>query len=116
MATRYVPRRGGIVWLSFTPQAGHAQAGRCPALVVSPRAYNAKVGLAVFCPITSQVKGYPFEVKIPPRLQLSGVVLSDQIRSLDWRARDAQLICRLPGPALAEVMQKMAALLFEQET
>lgn len=116
MATRYAPRRGGIVWLSFTPQEGHEQAGRCPALVVSPRAYNAKVGLAVFCPITSQVKGYPFEVEIPPRLQVSGAVLSDQIRSLDWRARHAQLICRLPAPALAEVMQKMAALLFEEET
>jgi len=79
---RYVPRRGDIVWLSFTPQAGHEQAGRRPALVLSPSAYNRKVGLALFCPVTSRVKGYPFEVTVPKGLSVAGVVLADQVKSL----------------------------------
>lgn len=82
MARRYVPSRGDVVWLSFSPQAGHEQAGRRPALVVSPASYNRKVGLALLCPITSQVKGYPFEVSLPAGLEVSGVVLSDQIKVL----------------------------------
>ncbi|HTG17989.1 MAG TPA: endoribonuclease MazF, partial [Blastocatellia bacterium] len=83
----YSPDRGDIVWIDFSPQAGHEQAGRRPALVVSPGAYNKKVGLAILCPITSQVKGYPFEVALPDDLPIQGVVLSDQAKSLDWRAR-----------------------------
>src|SRR3972149_6030992 len=79
--------RGDVVGVTLTPQTGHEQAGRRPALVVSPQAYNGKVGLAVFCPITSQVKGYPFEVAVPPGLKVAGAILSDQGRSLDWRAR-----------------------------
>lgn len=112
MATpRYEPDRGHVVWVSFNPQAGHEQAGRRPALVVSPRAYNGKVGLALLCPITSQVKGYPFEVALPGGLEVSGVVLSDQIKSLDWRVRKAEFICELPKSATSEVLDKLGALL-----
>jgi len=92
VAASYVPARGDIVWLEFDPQSGPEQAGRRPALVVSPRAYNAKVGLALFCPITSRSKGYPFEVTLPDRMRTQGAVLSDQLKSLDWRARRAKRI------------------------
>jgi mRNA interferase MazF len=105
------PDRGDLVWLTFTPQAGHEQAGRRPALVLSPRAYNRKVGLALFCPITSQVKEYPFEVRLPPGLPVQGVVLSDQVKSLDWRARRAEFVARLPPAAFGEVLAKLASLL-----
>ena len=107
----YVPDRSHAVWISLTPQAGHAQAGRRPAVVLSPRSYNEKVGLALFCPITSQVKGYPFEVEIPAGMDVSGVILSDQIKSLDWRARRAEFICELPVPTIEEVTAKARALL-----
>ena len=108
---RYVPDRGNAVWISLNPQAGHEQAGRRPAVVLSPESYNGKVGLALFCPITSQVKGYPFEVRIPEGQEVSGVVLSDQIKSLDWRARRAEFICDLPSTTIGEVMAKARALL-----
>jgi mRNA interferase MazF len=87
----YVPRRGDIVWLSFDPQAGHKQAGRRPAFVLSPESYNRKTGLFLACPITSKVKGYPFEVALPDGLAVSGVILTDQIKSLDWKVRKAEL-------------------------
>ncbi len=115
MPRRYVPSRGDVVWLSFTPQTGHEQAGRRPALVLSPASYNGKVGLAIFCPITTQIKDYPFEVRIPAGLEVSGVVLSDQLKSLDWRAREARFICRLPRRATAEVLEKLGALLSSSE-
>ncbi len=86
-AAAYVPERGDLVWLDFDPRAGHEQAGTRPALVISPRAYNRKVGLALLCPVTSQVKGYPFEVRLPAGLPVQGVVLSDQLKSLDWQAK-----------------------------
>ena len=86
----FVPERGDIVWLTFDPQAGHEQAGRRPAVVLSPSIYNARAGLAIFAPITSQVKGYPFEAPVPDGLPVEGVVLSDQARSLDWRSRRAE--------------------------
>lgn len=111
MARSYVPNRGDVVWISLNPQAGHEQAGRRPAVVVSPPAYNRKVGLALLCPITSQVKGYPFEVIIPQGLKLSGAVLSDQVKSLDWRARRAELICTLPRDTIVEVVQKLSTLI-----
>jgi mRNA interferase MazF len=111
MARRYVPSRGDAVWITFNPQAGHEQAGRRPALVVSPASYNGKVGLAVLCPITSQIKGYPFEVNIPSGLKVGGVVLSDQVKSLDWRIRRAEFICKLPQGTLTEVIDKLGALL-----
>jgi len=107
----YVPDRGHVVWLTFAPQSGREQAGRRPAVVLSPRAYNSRVGLAVFCPVTSQVKGYPFEVLIPPGLPVSGAVLSDQVRSLDWRARDAERLCVLPPEIVGEVLGKLRTLL-----
>jgi len=107
----YVPERGDAIWITLNPQAGHEQSGRRPALVVSPAAYNGKVGLVLLCPITSQVKGYPFEVLIPPRFKVSGAVLSDQVKSLDWRARRAELICRIPESTISEVLQKVGVLL-----
>lgn len=101
------------MWLPFNPQAGHEQAGRRPALVLSPLSYNAKVGLALLCPITSQVKGYPFEVNIPDGLPVAGAVLADQLKSLDWRARDATFVCALPTTVTSEVLQKVGLLLAE---
>lgn len=106
----YIPKRGDVVWITFNPQAGHEQAGRRPALVLSPEAYNSKVGLALFCPITNQIKGYPFEVLIPEGLKTSGVILSDQVKSLDWQARQAELICELPKATLREAFQKLSNL------
>ena len=106
----YIPERGDIVWLTFTPQMGHEQAGRRPALVLSPRAYNGKVGLAIFCPITSQIKGYPFEVAVPQGLTVSGVILSDQVKSLDWMARKAELICKLPESSVTMVLKRLGTL------
>jgi mRNA interferase MazF len=107
----YIPKRGDAVWISLNPQAGHEQAGRRPAVVLSPAAYNRKVGLGLFCPITSHVKGYPFEVKLPEDMDMKGVVLSDQVKSLDWRARQAEFICQLPDTTIAEVLAKARTLL-----
>ena len=107
----YIPARGDVVWLSFDPQAGHEQAGRRPAVVLSPAAYNARVGLALLCPLTSQVKGYPFEVRVPPGLPVSGVILADQAKSLDWRARRAERICALPASVVQEILAKLSSLL-----
>ena len=95
----------------MNPQAGHEQAGRRPAAVLSPAAYNGKVGLAILCPITNQTKGYPFEVLIPAGLGVTGAILSDQVKSLDWRARRAELICTLPEATVSEVLQKAGTLL-----
>ncbi len=106
----YVPERGDIVWISFNPQAGHEQAGRRPAVVLSPKAYNQKVGLAIFCPITSRIKGYPFEVKLPLKATVTGVVLSDQVKSLDWRIRKAEFISSLPPATIDEVLMKLRTL------
>lgn len=110
-SVEYVPGRGDVVWISLNPQAGHEQAGRRPALVLSPAAYNRRVGLAILCPITSQVKGYPFEVVIPPGLGVTGVVLADQVKNLDWRVRRAELITRLPDVTVREVLAKLGTLL-----
>jgi mRNA interferase MazF len=111
MAARYVPDRGDMVWLAFDPQAGHEQAGHRPALVLSPLAYNRKVGLALFCPLTNQVKGYPFEVLVPAGLPVNGAILSDQVKSLDWRVRKARRICRLPAPIVDDVLAKVHTLI-----
>lgn len=111
MVTVYVPERGDLVWLSFQPQAGHEQAGRRPALTLSPRAYNRAVGLALFCPITSQAKGYPFEVLLPPGLSISGVVLADQVRSLDWQVRQAVFMVDAPPALIQVVLAKLETLL-----
>jgi len=107
----YIPDRGDVVWLAFSPQMGHEQAGRRPAIILSPQAYNGKVGLAICCPITNQQKGYPFEVRIPNNMQVSGVILADQVKSLDWRARKAELIDQIPMSIVAEVLAKLNTLL-----
>jgi mRNA interferase MazF len=110
-ADTYVPDRGDIVWLDFDPQAGREQAGRRPALILSPASYNGKVGLVICCPITSRVKGLPFEVAIPPGLGVTGVILSDHVKSLDWRRRRAEWIADLAGPVVREVLGKLTALI-----
>jgi mRNA interferase MazF len=112
---KYVPRRGDIIRLDFDPQAGHEQAGRRPAIVLSPTDYNRTVGLAVVCPITNAIKGYPWEVAIPDNLSVSGVVLSDQFKSLDWRERHAEFLCSLDAELLTEVVDKAFALLSPEE-
>jgi mRNA interferase MazF len=107
----YVPKRGDLIWLTFQLQAGHEQNGRRPALVVSPAAYNGKVGLALVCPVTLQVKGYPFEVPIANETSVRGVVLADQLRSLDWQARDAEYIGHVSGDTMSEVAAKIRVLI-----
>ncbi|MEX0975149.1 MAG: endoribonuclease MazF [Bacillota bacterium] len=111
MERAYAPSRGDIVWLSFDPQLGHEQMGTRPAVTLSPLQYNKKVGLGIFCPITSLVKGYPFEVAIPDGLPIVGVVLSDQVKSLDWQARRAQFVCSLPDSVMAEILGRLVTLL-----
>jgi len=107
----YVPERGDVVWLNFYPQAGHEQAGKRPAFVLSPATYNSKVGLALLCPVTNKIKGYPFEVDVPEGLKITGTILSDQIKSLDWKARNAAFICHLPKEIIDQVLTKAATLL-----
>ena len=111
MMPAYCPKRGDVVWISFNPQAGHEQAGHRPALVLSPHSYNLKVGLVILCPITKQITGYPFEVRIPDALKASGVVLSDQVKSMDWRARKASRLCSVPETTVREVLNKVGTLL-----
>jgi mRNA interferase MazF len=106
-----VPDRGDVVWLDFNPQTGHEQTGRRPGVVLSPRAYNAKVGLALVCPITSQVKGYPFEVAIPEGGRATGVLLADQVKSVDWRARHAKVVDRLGADVVAKTLSLLRVLL-----
>jgi len=105
------PDAGDLVWLTFNPQAGREQAGRRPAVVLSPAAYNKRSGLALVCPITSQVKGYPFEVALPHGLPVAGVVLADHVKSLDWRARRVERAGKLPAVVLREVLDRLAPLL-----
>ena len=107
----YIPDRGDVVWIDLHPQAGHEQAGRRPAIVLSPSSYNAKVGLALFCPVTNQIKGYPFEVTIPPGLKVTGAILSDQVKSLDWKIRNTELYDKVPETVILEIFNKLATLL-----
>jgi mRNA interferase MazF len=107
----YIPERGDLIWLNFAPQKGREQAGKRPALVISPSSYNRKTQLAVCCPLTRQVKGYPFEVLLPQGLKVEGAILSDHVKSLDWAARKASFICRVTDPILEEVQGKLLALL-----
>jgi mRNA interferase MazF len=111
----YAPRRGDVVWLTFDPQAGHEQAGRRPAFVVSPEAYNRKTGLVIACPVTSRMKGYPFEVPLPPRSAVAGVILSDQIKSLDWKARRAEFASATDEATLDEVVARILPLIGVEE-
>jgi mRNA interferase MazF len=108
---RYVPERGDVVWLNFTPRADHEQAGHRPALVLSPAAYNGKTGLALCCPITSQVKGYPFEVGLDDGAGARGVVLSDQVKSLDWRAKQAARKGRAAKDVVDQTLARIRVLL-----
>jgi mRNA interferase MazF len=107
----YIPQRGDVVWITLNPQAGHEQSGRRPAVVLSPKSYNSRTGLVILCPVTSQVKGYPFEVLFPEGFQITGAILSDQVKSLDWRARNAELICTLPDEIIFEALDKLGTLL-----
>jgi mRNA interferase MazF len=107
----WVPDRGEFVAINFDPRAGHEQAGRRPALVLSAAIYNGRSELAVFAPITNQIKGYPFEVLIPAGFQVTGAILADQLKSLDWRARNAQFIAIAPPDVLLEVLQRSILLL-----
>ncbi len=111
MPTAYFPEQGDLVWLDFNPQSGREQAKRRPALVLSPLVYNRKVGLGIFCPVTSKVKGYPFEVSLPDDLPITGVILADQVKSLDWQARQAEFICKAPDTVTTEVILKVKTLL-----
>ena len=110
-AQEYLPEAGDLVWLDFTPQAGREQAGRRPALVLSPRAYNAKTSLAIVCPITSQVKGFPFEVALPTGGKIGGVILSDHVKNLDWRQRRTMKAGKVQAAVLRAVRERLAALL-----
>lgn len=112
MKAAFVPQRGDAIWLDFDPQAGHEQARRRPAIVLSPAQFNQVTGFALVCPITNQEKGYPFEVPIPAGLSVRGVVLADQIRSLDWKARKASLIGKLPAEVVEVVIAKIDAILY----
>ena len=107
----YVPDRGDVVWINFSPTEGHEQAGQRPALVLSPSSYNARSGLMLCCPITSKVKPYPFVVPIFASPAVAGVALADQLRTLDWRARKAKKQGRVSEEVLAEVLGKASALL-----
>ena len=111
VAREYVPDCGDLLWLDFSPQAGHEQAGRRPAVVLSPRAYNDKSHLAIVCPITSRVKGYPFEVTLPQGLPIAGVILADHLKSVDWGERRAERAGRVPKRVIEEVLSRLAPLL-----
>ncbi|HEX3728500.1 MAG TPA: endoribonuclease MazF [Opitutaceae bacterium] len=107
----FVPDRGDLVWINFDPQAGHEQAGRRPALILSPKAYNQKSGLMLACPITRQAKGLRFEVMLDDDDTVSGVVLSDHLRSMDWKARRAERFGRISSKTLEQVHDRVGALL-----
>jgi len=107
---KYTPERGDIVWLNFNPGSGHEQQDKRPAVVISPKEYNEKVGLGLFCPITSKEKNYPFEVKID-NAGINGVVLSDQIKSFDWRTREIEFITKESSTKLTEIIDKICLLL-----
>ncbi len=107
---KYIPEQGDLIWLDFNPQKGHEQRGKRPALVISPKIYNEKTSLCLCLPITSKVKGYPFEVALPKKLLVEGVILSDQIKNLDFIARDAQYICTAPLDVVQKVQQNIVSL------
>jgi mRNA interferase MazF len=110
VAKNYIPERGDIVWLNFDPQSGNEQKGKRPAIVISPKEYNEKVGLGLFCPITSKIKDYPFEVKITSK-KINGAVLSDQIKSLDWKTRNIEYIAKEKSEKIEEIVNKICVLI-----
>lgn len=105
----YVPDKGDVVWINLSPTRGHEQAGVKPALVLSPRTYNAKSGLMVSCPITSKIKGYPFEVRIQAK-KISGVIITDQLKNLDWKARKVSFVEKAPRIVVAQTQELIKAL------
>ncbi len=107
----YIPDRGDIVWINFTPQAGHEQRGKRPALILSPKIYNEKTSLCICLPITSKIKGYPFEVTLPKNLEIQGVILSDQIKNLDFSVRDISFICKVSPSVVKSVQKNILALI-----
>jgi len=107
----YIPSKGDLIWLSFNPQTGHEQSGHRPAIVISPKEYNEKVGLALCCPITSKIKNYPFEVRISIKNKIDGAILSDQVKSLDWITRNAQFIAKAPKGIIEEIKNKLVLLI-----
>ncbi len=107
----YTSKRGDVIDIDLSPQVGHEQAGHRPALVMSANRYNGRIGLAVVCPITNQNKGYPFQVEIPPGIGVTGVVMADQIKSVDWQGRGATLRCRMPETIVAEVLERAVSLI-----
>jgi mRNA interferase MazF len=107
----YIPEHGDVVWINFDPQIGHEQRGRRPALVLSHFSYNSRTKLAVFCPITNQAKGYPFEIPIPTGLEVNGVILVDQIKNLDWQERNAAFLCKMPSTVLQRVVTRLNTLI-----
>ena len=111
VARAYVPEAGDLVWITFDPQAGHEQRGRRPALILSPRPYNSRSRLAIACPITRHIKGYPFEVVLPPSGAISGAILSDQVKSLDWGVRRIAFEAKAPESVLTEVRERLRVLL-----
>lgn len=111
MVANYIPDRGDLVWLNFNPQTGREQSGKRPALVISHKKYNKAVGLGIFCPITSKIKGYPFEVLLPENCGIDGVVLSDQVKSFDWRNRQATFICSLDNELVENVLRLINKLI-----
>jgi mRNA interferase MazF len=112
MVTQYIPDRGDLVWLEFDPQTGHEQKGLRPALVLTPASYNKLKNLAIFCPITNQEKGYPFEVKLPQDCSIKGVILSDHVKSLDWNERSAKLICKTSQEIINDVVNNINKLIW----
>jgi mRNA interferase MazF len=111
----YIPERGDFVWITLNPVAGHEQAGRRPALVVSPRDYNRKTGLCVLCPATRQKKGYAFEVSVSHPDGTTSIILSDHLRNVDWRARNAERIQRVADSVLADVVARIEALILSPD-
>ena len=111
MVINYIPDRGDLIWLYFNPQSGSEQSGRRPALVLSHKSYNSKVGMLIACPVTTKIKGYPFEVPIPQDLSMDGVILSDQIKSLDWKSRKAEYISKTSDNLMANVLAKISMLI-----
>jgi mRNA interferase MazF len=111
-AKSYIPDQGDLIWLNFAPQTGREQSGIRPALVLSPKSYNSLAGLAILCPITSKIKGYPFEVVLRNQKKVSGAILGDQIKNLDWRSRGAKFIAKAAPDIMDELLAKLKELLF----
>lgn len=113
MVSKYIPKQGDIIFLNFNPQSGKEQAGKRPGLVVSDQGFNNLLGLLICCPITKQKKGYPFEVEIPKGIAIEGIILTDHMRSIDWRSRKAKFVCKAPEKTLEEALEKIRAIFNE---